>query len=410
MRIEIDSTGCNVMSVVVTIMLDAFRGDYGNDFFSTIFGRGLRGFLTPSFGFEPDAAYFSGAFPDEADGGVHYWFDPEGSPFRFTREFPNWLDHLPEKTELVLRRAVRKIAERQIGNRVRLSTEGIPFKYLHYFDITAQKLPFDRGFVSRPTVFDLLRQNGKSWLFHSIPLHRVNSGSVTKRVRDELYPPCDFAFLHIGDLDKVGHEYGPDSKVLKEALMKVSHSIEEIYKVLEARFEETHWVIFGDHGMTEVKQRLDIWSELKKLGLTVGEDYVFFLDSVIARFWFFKRQNQQQVVDLLENLEGGHILTEEEKVSYHINYPHNKFGELIFLADPGVLIFPNFFQNRRPVKGMHGYAPEFGDQQSAFLIYSPYVEAPKVFREPVSMRRLFPTILALLGIDIPSTCEVQSLL
>ena len=162
--------------------------------------------------------------------------------------------------------------------------------------------------------------------------------------------------------------------------------------------------------MADVTAVSDLLGPIERLGLKMPREMLAFVDSTMARFWFFNGKAEKRVAEFLGNLQGGHILTDEEKRRYHLNYPHNKFGDLIFLADPGVLIFPNFFQNRKPVKGMHGYAPEFRDQQSAFLICSPRIETPKVFEEPVDMRRLFPTILDLLGMDIPETCDVQSLL
>jgi hypothetical protein len=42
---------------------------------------------------------------------------------------------------------------------------------------------------------------------------------------------------------------------------------------------------------------------------------------------------------------------------------------LIFLADPGVLILPNFFQRHgAPIKGMHGYHPDCPDNQGLFFV------------------------------------------
>ena len=135
-----------------------------------------------------------------------------------------------------------------------------------------------------------------------------------------------------------------------------------------------------------------------------------FLDSTMVRFWFFSDRAERLIVDLLDNIEGGHILSQAEKDKYHLNYSHNKFGDIIFLVDPGVLIFPNFYQNKRPVKGMHGYAPETPDQQSALLIHFPKVKETKRFEEPVDMRRVFPTLLDLLDLPIPEGTTAKSLL
>ena len=171
-----------------------------------------------------------------------------------------------------------------------------------------------------------------------------------------------------------------------------------------------HILVIGDHGMMEVKQHIDILSELKKLSVTLEKDFLVFLDSTMARFWFFSERAEDLITDMLDDLEGGHIISQQEKDKYHLNYSHNKFGDIIFLVDPGVLIFPNFYQNRKPVKGMHGYAPETPEQQSALLIHSSKVKEPKKFEKPADMRRVFPTLLDLLDLPIPENTTVESLL
>ena len=148
---------------------------------------------------------------------------------------------------------------------------------------------------------------------------------------------------------------------------------------------------------------------MKKIPTIIEKDYLVFLDSTMARFWFFSESARRLIIELLSHIGGGHVLTQEEKDRYHLNYPHNKFGDLIFLVDPGVLIFPNFYQNRHPVKGMHGYAPETPEQQSLLLISSPRVNTPVEITQPIDMRRVFPTILDLLDLPVPRGCKLTSI-
>ena len=408
-----------LMKITVAIQIDALRHDYITDneslFVSSLKNGGISGSLIPTFGFEPDAAYFAGLYPEECDGGAHYWFDPENSPFRFTKFCSGWLEHLPELPELAARRMIRWVAQsnsKHSAIRCHAPTGRIPLRFLHHFDFPVKRLPFEVGFISeKKTVFDMLRENKKPWFFQSNPLHRVNSELVLRRVRNELRSTCAFAFLHIGDLDSVSHKYGPSSIERKEALRQVDAHIEEIYEIMRERFEDVHLLIFGDHGMVEVNHTVNIESVLKNLELKPGKDYAFFLDSTMARFWFLNQEARIQITSILQELKDGKILSEEDRVRYRINYPHSKFGDIIFLVSPGRLIYPNFFQNRRPVKGMHGYAPETPEQHSVFLIHSSRVTVPKFIGEPVDMRRLFPTLLDLLELDIPSTCDpLQSLL
>lgn len=363
----------------------------------------------PTFGFEPDAAYIAGLYPDEADGGAQFWYDQSAGPFSFLGGWVRTLNLLPDLPERALRRLVKRIARRRCTSPT-LSTARIPFHLLKYFSFPMRCKMDNPDFVKAGSVFDLLRQTGLKWLYHGTPDYKVDLDSNTTRVEKALFPPLEFAFFHIGDLDRVGHKYGPESVEIKAALKRIDKGIEHIHKVANERFEEVHLVIMGDHGMMEVQRHLDIWSELKKLPVKLEKDYLMFLDSTMARFWFFSEKAEGLIVDLLDNIEGGHIISQEEKDRYHLNYSHNEFGDIIFLVDPGVLIFPNFYQSKKPVKGMHGYAPETPEQQSALLIHSPKVKVPKRIDEPVDMRRVFPTLLDLLDLRIPAGTTVKSLL
>lgn len=401
------------MKITLLIQLDACRHDYMSEsktpFFYNMKQGGISGSLIPTFGFEPDAAYIAGLYPDEADGAAQFWHDLHGSPFSFLGQWARVLNLLPDLPERVLRRLIKRLTKRWCTSPT-LSTARIPFHLLRYFGFPMQCRMDEPNFVRSDSVFDLLRKAGRKWLYHGTPDYKVDLDSIIMRAEKDLFPPLEFAFFHIGDLDRVGHKYGPESVEIRTALKRVDKGIEHIVKVAKERFEEVHLVIMGDHGMMEVRKHLDIWSELKKLPVKLEKDYLVFLDSTMARFWFFSDRAKSLIVDLLDNIEGGHIIRQEEKDKYHLNYSHNKFGDIIFLVDPGELIFPNFYQNKKPVKGMHGYAPETPEQQSALVIHSPKVKEPKRFEEAVDMRMVFPTLLDLMDLPIPEGTTAKSLL
>jgi Type I phosphodiesterase / nucleotide pyrophosphatase len=400
--------------VTIFFQLDACRNDYINNNIYTPFlfnlkQRGISGGLIPTFGFEPDSAYFAGLSPDEADGGAQFWHDLNDSPFSFLGQWARVLNLLPDLPERVLRRLIKCIAKRRCISPT-LTTARIPFNLLKYFSLSMQVKMDSPTFVKSDSIFDSLRNSGKTYLYHGLPDYKIDLDSIATRVEKDLVTPLDFAFFHIGDLDRVGHKYGPESEEIRAALKSVDKRIEQIYKVAKNRFEEIHLVIMGDHGMMEVRRHLDIWSELKKLPIKLERDYLVFLDSTMARFWFSSTHAEKLIVDLLNNIGAGQIIGKSEKDKYHLNYSHAKFGEIIFLVDSGVLIFPNFYQNKKPVKGMHGYAPKTPEQQSALLIHSPKVKESKMLEEPVDMRRVFPTLLDLLDLPKPEGRTAKSLL
>jgi len=401
---------------VVAIQIDGCRSDYiaswKTHFLFSLREMGLSGTLMPTFGFEPDAAYLAALYPDECDGGMHFWYDPDNSHFKIARMLPKWVDKAPQLVQLGLRRLIRCYVGKSTDYpRIRYAPQScrIPFRYLPYFDIAEKHLFDDTHFAAGRGIFSLLKRQNKRYFMHSAPTHPT---AVEKVLRDveQADHPFDFIFLHIGDLDSIGHKYGPHSTEIERALRRVDDAVRQIFEFLGNIYDELSLVTFGDHGMVQVRTCVDMAERLSALPFCPGKDYLYFLDSTFARFWFFSKRAEIEITTLLEGIEEGRILTQTEKNYYHLNYSHNRFGDLIFLANPGFLIFPNFWNNTVPEKGMHGYTPEYEGQQSGFLIHSPKVKRPNRIDYPVDMRRIFPTLLELLDMPITKGTRVKSIL
>lgn len=400
------------MSLVVLIQIDALRHDYVDTSNSTVLHGhaqcGLSGILQPAFGFEPDGAYLAGLYPDECDGGAHFWREPERSPFKFTRWVPRAIEGLEGMGGRIFRKPVTEFI--RVNRKWRYEfMPPAPFSVLRQFASAPKFFPPGARGGGIKDIFSLCSNRGISFFFHGSPLYPVGLRNGLKRIVSELFPPVGFAFWHIGDLDSIGHRFGPDSGERKAAMRRVDEGIAEVLAALRKRFGTLHVVIIGDHGMAEVRSHLDIPGYLRGCGMNGAKTPFYFLDSTMARFWFSEPSQREAVEKALGDLPRGRILTQADLDRYHLNYGHNRFGELIFLADAGVLLSPNYFQGRTRIKGMHGYAPECPEQQSAFIINSPVVAAQK-FDEPVDMRRIFPTVLKLLGIEKPQGCGVESII
>jgi hypothetical protein len=403
----------NLSILILLIQLDALRHDYINStespFLWELAQKGIWGVLQPTFGFEPDGAYLAGLYPDECNGGAHFWRNPEGSPFKFTKWLPDFFENLERIPGKIFRKLLTKI----IRFNKKWQYEFMPCAP---YDVLIEFAPVPKLFppVTRGNeikdIFFLCNENNIPWIFHGSPQHRVTVDEGVSRINSLLSPPVGFAFWHICDLDSVGHRFGPESSEVKKVMKKVEEKIAEVGALLKRRFENLNIVIMGDHGMAQVKTHIDIISHLQSCGINGKSAPLYFIDSTMARFWFSEQSQYELVKNALKDLSGGRILAQEDIDHYHLNYKHNRFGELIYLAKPGVLFSPNYFQGRSLVKGMHGYAPECPEQQSAFIIHSPNVTTPRHFEGPVDMRRIFPTMLKLLGIAKPNACKVESII
>ncbi len=401
------------MKLTLLIQVDALRYDYINPsdspFLADLVKEGISGALFPTFGFEPDAAYLAGLYPDECDGGAHYWYEPEATPFVVAKYLPLILDRLPVMPKKVFRKLLTEFI-RKTTTYKREVVANIPLDVLPYFAPSTKYLPWDSAFLDQPTIFSICNENEIKWLVHSAPAYRVRIDAGIERLINELKPPVRFAYWHIGDLDSSGHYYGPNSKERKAALRKVDSGIRELYLHLKLIYSHIDLVIIGDHGMAEVRGSININQLLIEAGIKQGNGVIYFLDSTMARFWFFEEKTKKLVIRALEKLELGKILGQEEIDRYHLNYSHNRFGEIVFLANPGFFVSPNFFQGNKSVKGMHGYEQEFPDQQSSMIIHSPIIGIPELLDNPQDMRRIFPTLLDFLELPKPGGNVIDSFL
>ena len=85
-----------------------------------------------------------------------------------------------------------------------------------------------------------------------------------------------------------------------------------------------------------------------------GEGYVYFLDSTMARFWFHDDRVRQTVLDALTNADFGRLIGDDELRRQHAFFPDRRFGEVIFMINPGLVIAPDFYRGAPP-RGMHTY-------------------------------------------------------
>ena len=393
--------------MLLFVMIDALRHDYINSvdspYLYSLAREGLSGSVVPSFGFEPDAAYLAGLQPDEADGGTMFWLDPDSSPFAFARFLPAALDALPEQPARFIRKGIRLIAQltaREARVRHWASPVWIPLRQLPHFAFACTRLMDEPGFLPTPTVFDHLRTAGCLWYFHGMPTYRVAATVVHSRFLNECTGRESYAFLHIGDLDGVGHHHGPWSEERKAALHHVDAILSQIVAHARSRTEQVDLLILGDHGMAQVKQSLDITPVIKRLQAR-GLKFDYFIDATFFRCWCDNASVLAAVRNELNQIKGLIEIGESEVQRYGLSYNHHRFWDLCWQAEAGLVFTPNFHNGYQDLLGMHGYLPECQEIWSAFVLSTSRLPADLCgqFLEAVDMRRFFATQLALL--DLP---------
>ncbi|MEK6914113.1 MAG: alkaline phosphatase family protein [Nanoarchaeota archaeon] len=202
------------------------------------------------------------------------------------------------------------------------------FKYFIWLDSFGKLGKF---FVNILFNFPRFIKGYEMFKINNIPLKVLYKLDVS--IKKHIAKKSDIDFFYFGDLDNLGHEYGTkDSKII-EAVKRIDKEISKM------EFD----LIFSDHGMVDIK---------KIVGVPITRDC--FIDSDMARYW----GKEEELEDIIKKLplNDGKIIKWDKK-----------YGDLIFLVDTGILIFPNFW-NDKPVKGMHGYDGKNKDMKAFYLL------------------------------------------
>lgn len=396
-------TGMAPGRAVIFVLLDGFRHDYlaRTRFLRTLARTSAVGRLEEPFGFCPRAAYFGGLSIAEQGFSNMFWLDPQRSVFR-------WASHLSgtgddDLMRDLVRPQLLAQARRQLPafSAAYVDPLDIPLAWLGLFDLAEREAPWSDK-VGYRSLFHLLDEAKRGWLQVSWPFadmsSRVDDRGVAETAVARMRHEHDFTFIHLPALDSAGHQFGPGGDQLQLALDVADEQCEAIVARACELHDDPVFIFAGDHGMLPVTHRVDVMAALASTGLGFGHHFAYFVDSTMVRCWFFTRHAERAVRTALAGLTGGRWLSEAEMYHWGLSGCDPRNGHAVFLADPGVVFAPSFF-DRRPgsvPRGMHGYAPDVVDNQALFLAHSPGADWSGDVGV-VEARRLFPTFLRFLG-------------
>lgn len=215
----------------------------------------------------------------------------------------------------------------------------IPFRHISLYDFTEKRSPLKPGGMNRgANIFDFLRLRGIP--HHAADPERSETENLAALTEDIQAERIDFAFVYWPELDGLLHQVGNQSAEIPAKLLVYEQRLERLLDLVGKHYAETRLYIFGDHGMANCSEFLDLRARIDALGLRVGTDYAVVYDSTMARFWFFKERARQEITRVLQRLPQGRVLPDQELEEMGTLFPDRYFGELIFLVKEGVLIDP----------------------------------------------------------------------
>jgi hypothetical protein len=350
--------------VGLVVLIDALGWSYlkDRDFLPDIlkYRAEVRTVLGFSCGAIP--TLLSGLSPAQSGHWNLFYYSPEKSPFRWLRLFsplPSWL-----LNNRVVRRGVRFISQHISRFGGYFQIYGVPTELLPYFDICEKRDIYKPGGVPS-SIFDQLEE--ASIPFRSYSYHELPDAQIIQEARKDLKAgEYNFYFVYLSELDAVLHDSCSDKQRINHTIDCYAKWLGDLYATAVENSEELDFFVLSDHGMTPKREGCDLIKELKSLGLSVPRDYIALFDSTMARFWFFNATAEMLITDKLRELDRGRILEAEEKKRFGIDFADNRFGECIFLMNPGVVIEPSFWGKLGP-QGMHGFDPEVDPHASAIF-------------------------------------------
>ena len=348
---------------MVVLLVDALGWELANATPGFAPGLASRRRLETILGFSSGAlpTIFTGRMPSEHGRWLMYRRRNGDSPFGGFE----WLRFLPERVRQsgrLARRLTRVVADRGVRGYFHLYE--VPRDLLARFDLPEQADVFAPGGLPGGALWDTLDRRGVAWRGWNWRTPEADNFVALERRLAE--GDERLLFCYTADLDALLHHEGSHGPGVRARLERYDALLARLTTAADARGDALWIYLLSDHGMVDVTAPLDVAAALHALPVRWPQDYLVFLDSTMARFWWNGGTARTQVKAALETLGGGRWL--DRAALARAGAPATaEWGEDVFLVDPGRLIVPSFM-GKSPLAAMHGYDPAHPDM--AALLWS----------------------------------------
>lgn len=333
-------------------------------------GLGHRARVRTVLGFSQAAlaTIFTGLAPAEHGLWMMYAMRREGGPLRWLRLLPPGIFARRRFMRRLISWHLRRIA----GVRGYFSLYDVPRSILPYLDLPARGDIFAPGGASPArTILDDLEGAGVRYRVWD---HR----SAEERAFEELAEAAErgperFLLLYTAGLDADLHRRGSADGRVGARLRRYDGLVERV-AAAASRSGGARIFVLGDHGMCDVRRRIDVMTPVGALGLSIPGDCIPFFDSTMARFKVFSKEARDRIERCLAGVPGGRVLDDRELRDLGAGGAGGRFGDVVYLADPGVLIAPSHMGGG-DVAAMHGYHPDAADMYSVVFSNEPLPES-----------------------------------
>ena len=338
------------------------------------------------------SSFYTGVHPDKHLTWVFWKYSPNSSPFKWINK--SRIYKLPHNNYTKF--ACFMLTKIFYGSR-RIS--GIPLRFVSYWGLW--HTPMKYWHYLEPTeykqsIFDVLPEADIE--FEVVYEANDPSRFIERRVSNQIKP---WTYIFIVDIDPLTHKYGQDSAEARKRLGEIDNILQRVYEYFDRQFSDFYFICFSDHGQSKIEDKIDINSIFRSHGSSLN-DYIHFIDSTFARFWFRDEKEEAEVRKILAGMtDKGFILEEEHFEKYHIEMPDNRYGDLIFYLDKpyafdhgSIKVMGKVFSFQPDY--MHGYLPDYVDSDGIFVSNKQVLD-----NSYVELVDIMPSILDALDVAVP---------
>lgn len=214
------------------------------------------------------------------------------------------------------------------------------------------------------SLWDVMRKEGKEFAVEAcVALGVQQYGGITThgtrpiQLMEKIKRGVDLAYIQFSETDQQIHYSGTRVKARKDLLKVVDSKVQWLYEETKKLYKDVNIIVFGDHGMMDVKEHIDLALEYPPY--VEGWDYLYLKSSGAIQFWVYNPKVEKYI------LNDPHLKTN----GVFIKSPSPRQGDLVWQADPGILISPCHFHKRWDApKAMHGYSDKIDEMHGMAII------------------------------------------
>lgn len=225
----------------------------------------------------------------------------------------------------------------------------------------------------------------------------------------------DLMMLHLVDLDDHKHNFGINSKEVKDTIVRMDKRIGELIEAVEIseKSNDTVFVVLGDHGQIDVKHKIKLNKILKDAGLIFEKDgkldYRAYFQTTGGSAYLFVKENdfeaESLAVNLIKDFEGiENIFSKDELIEFKAPIVKNsnymieaKRGYSFDDGIDGDKIILNL-EDLGKVYATHGYLPTKENYRCNLVISGNGIKN-NFDMDNIEMVDIAPTISKILGFE-----------